>query len=388
MAADDEDVNRLGLVRSVQLLSGVPDSGFDHLTSMAAHLCAQPTSLVALLEPIQQHLVSNAVDGHTGTVEASAFCAAALATRDRESVFEVSDALLDERFRNDELVTKHEGVRFYAGVPLVAQNEQWVGTLCVLGTEPSSLTAEQKTALVRLARIAEQLLHLQLLTAARANLLKVITEHEQALTEMQLRRARAVRNLAHDLSTPLAAIRITTESLRLQNPPAPFDTQINALVDFAADADSLLRDLRLINSPDNDDPILLTSRQPLAPLVERAATGLFTLLSNDTLELRLDELHAQVDEHAIHRIVTNLLAHTVTQNPVGAHVTIDLRSNGTDVVIEFADISPELLHRERPIDVGVQIETATKLVLAHGGTIDVSDHPEAGRVVRVTLPSG
>ena len=346
-------------------------------------------SRIALIEPARVTSLSVAGSDDPALSEAS-FCVAAHEAGGRNQVFEVADTQLDPRFSAEELVTKPNGVRFYAGVRLVTGG-RYVGTLCVLGTEPNSLTPEQKADLLRLARIAEEMLGLQLLTTTRATLLKVITEHEQTSNELQVQRGRAVRKLAHELSTTLAAIRITTESLQAQDPPSPIATQIHSFVSHAAEADALLRDLRLISSPYDDDPALMISPQPLAPIVERAGTGLFTLLTNDTIEFNLEDIEAPVDEHALHRLLTNLLAYIVSQNSAGTHICIGLRSTETDVVLEITDDEPrpeQDADAEEDLIAANVVEKAKTLIGAHGGNIEIVDRERMGQAITITLPAG
>ena len=62
----------------------------------------------------------------------------------------VNDARADARFADHPLV--REGVRFYAGLPLITQGGLTVGTLCVADYVPRSLTDEQLHVLQALAR--------------------------------------------------------------------------------------------------------------------------------------------------------------------------------------------------------------------------------------------
>ncbi|WP_292807827.1 GAF domain-containing protein, partial [Methylotenera sp.] len=70
-----------------------------------------------------------------------------------DAIFEVTDALEDERFKDNPLVTQNPNIRFYAGVPLTAGNGSKLGTLCVIDQVPRQLSPSQRASLATVARM-------------------------------------------------------------------------------------------------------------------------------------------------------------------------------------------------------------------------------------------
>ena len=64
----------------------------------------------------------------------------------------VPDSRKDQRFWNNPFVTGEPHIVFYAGMPLVDNEGQALGTLCVLDIQEHTLTPSQLTALKQLAK--------------------------------------------------------------------------------------------------------------------------------------------------------------------------------------------------------------------------------------------
>ena len=132
---------RLQALCSYNVLDTAPEEGFDDLTSLAAELCDAPISVVSLVDTDRQWFKSRVGLGMSETPRDQAFCAYALHS---DQPLIVEDATRDPRFVDNPMVTGEMHLRFYAGVPLINEDKLTLGTLCVMGTEPRSLSVAQR----------------------------------------------------------------------------------------------------------------------------------------------------------------------------------------------------------------------------------------------------
>jgi anti-sigma regulatory factor (Ser/Thr protein kinase) len=150
---------RLAALRRYRILDTDPEPAFDDLTLLASHICGTPIALITLVDENRQWFKSRIGISLSETARDISFCNHAI-QRPHELMI-VPNALEDERFVENPLVTGDEHVRFYAGAPLVTTDGYALGALCVVDRVPRELTAEQISALDALRHQAEAQLELR-----------------------------------------------------------------------------------------------------------------------------------------------------------------------------------------------------------------------------------
>jgi PAS domain S-box-containing protein len=145
---------RLKALQDYHILDTYSEKEFDRLTELASIICDTPISLVSIVDEKRQWFKSRQGLDIPETSRELAFCQYAIM---QDSLFEVENALEDERFRDNPLVTGRPDIRFYAGYPLLDARGFSLGTLCVIDTKNRKLTDQQKKAL---KLIAEQVMAL------------------------------------------------------------------------------------------------------------------------------------------------------------------------------------------------------------------------------------
>ena len=125
------------------------EARFDDLTRLAAGICGTPVALVSFADA--QRLFFKAAYGLDvrEVPYPDGFCAHAIRQRD---IFEIPDTAEHPVFARHPLVVDPPRVRFYAGMPLITEDDFGLGTLCVIDFKPRRLADEQREVLRLLAR--------------------------------------------------------------------------------------------------------------------------------------------------------------------------------------------------------------------------------------------
>lgn len=149
---ENEDV-RVSTLRSLNILDTQPEERFDRLTRLAKRLFGVPIALISLVDTNRLWFKSSQGLESTESARNTSFCGHAILGNE---ILIIPDTSIDRRFYNNPFVTGDPNARFYAGVPLVVNNDLKVGTLCLLDRDPRILSDEDQDLLRDLGKIAEQ----------------------------------------------------------------------------------------------------------------------------------------------------------------------------------------------------------------------------------------
>lgn len=180
-AKPDNEDERLRVLHRYAILDTQPEADFDDLLTIAAAICGTSMGSVTLVDADRQWFKARIGLDMQETPRDTSFCAHAILDPRRMTV--VPDARLDPRFRNNPHVIAEDGIRFYAGAPLLSSEGLPMGVLCVMDQAPRELQPYQRDALDALSRQLSALLELR-----RVNRELNLQLQDRAWYEQQLRR--------------------------------------------------------------------------------------------------------------------------------------------------------------------------------------------------------
>ena len=155
----ENEQERLLELKKYDILDTESDVVFDNMVQLASYICKTPIAAISLVDEDRQWFKAIFGLNAKETSRDVAFCAHTILEEDS---LIIENALNDERFFDNPLVTGDPSIRFYAGVPLVTQRGMHLGTLCVIDTEFRQITQEQLSAIKTLAHSVMAHLELRL----------------------------------------------------------------------------------------------------------------------------------------------------------------------------------------------------------------------------------
>jgi GAF domain-containing protein len=146
---------RLAALARLGILDTPNEPEFDQIVAEAAAMANTPMSLISFVTESRQWFKASTGVEAKETNRSAAFCAWAIYNAD---VLCVEDAVTDERFHDNALVTGNPNIRAYAGVPIESPDGFLLGTLCVIDDKPKAFDQAVVDQLKTLAARVSQLL--------------------------------------------------------------------------------------------------------------------------------------------------------------------------------------------------------------------------------------
>jgi sigma-B regulation protein RsbU (phosphoserine phosphatase) len=165
----ENETERLADLRALGLLDTAPEERFDRIVQLAAAVFRVPIAYVALVDSDRQWLKAKCGLTVDQTGRDVSFCGH---TIEQHGPLIVPDAVQDERFFDNPLVTGNPFIRFYAGHPLRGPGGHNIATFCVADRRPRQFDAHDLDTFRRLAGLAEYELRMMDVIRAQSELLE------------------------------------------------------------------------------------------------------------------------------------------------------------------------------------------------------------------------
>ena len=227
------------------------------------------------------------------------------------------------------------------------------------------------------------------------------------LQNSEQKRRRFVSDASHELKTPLASIKLLTDSI-LQNDMDP-ETVREFVGDIGDEAERLNRmTAKLLSLTKMDsDPLMESEIIYMTPTIQRAVRRLSLVADQAGIDIHLhldEDTPVLIIEDDLYQIVYNLIENGIKYNSWGGSLTVLLRRDEDNAILEVSDTGvgiPEdalghIFERFYRVDKarsratggsGLGLAIVRGIVERNRGEISVSSQPGAGSTFTVIFPA-
>ena len=222
----------------------------------------------------------------------------------------------------------------------------------------------------------------------------------QSLEIQESLRRKLTTNIAHELRTPISAIRGELEAMI--DGLIPIDKEhLQSLYAEIGRLRKIIEGIEELSQAEASSRYLRKTIFPLYPFLE-GISGRFGMLFAEKgvgIELSCDEkLTINADPDRLSQIIINLLSNALKATESGGNVVITANEGPTGTVIEVGDSGSGIADEDIPFiferfyrgakgGLGIGLAIVRELIEAHGGTITARSNAGKGSVFTLTFPA-
>ena len=229
------------------------------------------------------------------------------------------------------------------------------------------------------------------------------------LNELEQQKNRFLRQVSHELKTPLTALREGSELLSEEalGKLTPEQQEVAGILKAnSIELQRLIEDLLSYGAAEYQRSAMRFAQVEARRVVARVLDDQNLALRARALRVapHVEDITFEADPEKLRIMLDNLLSNAVKFSPEGGVIDVDVRCLGEHAVFEVSDSGPGIppAERERVFDPffrgrsvaggplrgsGIGLSVVRDYAQAHGGTVEVVDEPrQSGARLRVRLP--
>lgn len=274
----------------------------------------------------------------------------------------------------------------YTGAQRTLQRvEQITKTVARIGSEQLGERLPEPSNSDEISRLAQTFNHMLDRIQSSVNQLRSVTD-----------------SVAHELKTPVTSIRGTLESALFNEPDDSLRDSVGEAIEGLDKLTQLLNTVLDLAEAQAGALSLDRTAVDLSDVVKQVVEIYLPSMAERQHELIVDitdDVMVAADLPLLNRVVSNLLENELAHLPAGRQIHVVLRAQQESAELIIEDNGPgfpsEIIARAAERFVkgkysgghGLGLAFVDAVVQAHGGVIKISDRPEGGAVVTLSLPA-
>ncbi len=218
-----------------------------------------------------------------------------------------------------------------------------------------------------------------------------------------------VSTLSHELKTPIASMKIITDSLIQARDNIDENLLYEFLEDINSESDRLkdiIDDLLFMATLEKKDVSLTLDIRPITKALEESIRVILPLAEQKNITMHWDikeKLFAEFDYNKMKQVFINLISNAVKYTDEGGEVFINIEGLKDSIHIEIADTGigidksslPYIFDRFYRVDkarsrerggTGLGLHIVQQIVNLHDGSISVTSEPDVGTTFQIEIP--
>ncbi|AVV46686.1 histidine kinase [Streptomyces sp. P3] len=399
MTADEPE--RLRVLERYGILTAPAPPDLASIVELAVYTCEVPHAVINIISAEHANLVAAIGFEPTQCARSDSMCAVTLV---EPAPVIVPDARVDPRFADNPYVSGLLGdIRFYAASQLRTPEGPVLGTLCVFDTQVRLLTAPQRDALDKLARMVVDVLDLHRHQRLLHQALRAADEARVELERSNSALQQFAGQVSHDLKNPLTGILGHAHNLIdipaiANDPDASFCAQ--RVVRSANRMRTMIEDVLALASAGGQLHLETVDLNALAHAVVEDLAG---LIRTSGARVTIDSLPLVVADLTqlrvlLQNLVSNALKFRNRERRCRIAITAEVNRHGSDISVidNGRGIRPE--ERQHVMEMftrldhnvegsGIGLATCQRIAAAHAGSLRLEETPGGGTTAVLTLPS-
>lgn len=382
-STSEQEIQRLQVLQSLNLLEAGNIPVFDEATQTAAHFLNMPICILGLLDRdrvwfkaavgLSRIGLMNSLAASRQLARHEAFCTQIVET---ERVLAIADASLEPNWAETQLVQRF-GIRSYLGVPLYTRTGQCIGTLAVMGLSTRHFTEQDIAFLELTARWSMSEFEREQLQPVLSPALSA-PPSAPPLTSSTVKTS-LLSQMSQELCTPLTSILGMAKVLN-QGIYGSLSSKQQEYIQIIHDSGqyllSLINEIVDLGTLDDQSPELNLSAVDVEMLCQQAMAALMQAAQRRDLQLQLTVepgnriwlLDKEKVRHLLYHLVFSLIQSSSPESTIRIHV-----SRKTYLQMTVWSSHP-WLNEELPQPLAVQ--SSLSQPSAAGTTLAVASRPE------------